>query len=36
MRMLEKAGYSLEGPLRKSVTRDGQTIDQMLYAVVRE
>jgi RimJ/RimL family protein N-acetyltransferase len=36
MRMLEKAGYSLEGRLRKSVTKDGQTIDQMLYAVVRE
>jgi RimJ/RimL family protein N-acetyltransferase len=36
MRMLEKAGYSFEGRLRKSVTKDGQTIDQMLYAVVRE
>ena len=36
MRMLEKAGYSLEGRLRKSVTKDGQTIDQMLYAIVRE
>jgi RimJ/RimL family protein N-acetyltransferase len=36
MRVLEKAGYSLEGRLRKSVTKDGQTIDQMLYAIVRE
>ncbi len=36
MRMLDKAGYSLEGRMRKSVTKDGQTIDQMLYAVVRE
>lgn len=36
MRMLEKAGYSLEGCLRKSVTKDGQTIDQMLYAIVRD
>lgn len=36
MRMLEKAGYSFEGRLRKSVAKDGQTIDQMLYAVVRE
>ncbi|MGH7362760.1 MAG: GNAT family N-acetyltransferase [Candidatus Methylomirabilales bacterium] len=36
MRVLEKAGYSCEGRLRKSVTKDGQTIDQMLYAIVRE
>ncbi len=36
MRMLEKAGYAFEGRLRKSVTKDGRTIDQMLYAVVRE
>lgn len=36
MRMLEKAGYSFEGCLRKSVTKDGHTIDQMLYATVRE
>ena len=36
MRIFEKAGYSCEGRLRKSVTKDGQTIDQMLYATVRE
>jgi len=36
MRLLEKAGYSFEGCLRKSVTKDGQTIDQMLYAIVRD
>ncbi|MGD0266719.1 MAG: GNAT family protein [Candidatus Methylomirabilota bacterium] len=36
MRMLEKAGYSCEGRLRKSVTKDAQTIDQVLYAIVRE
>jgi len=36
MRLMEKAGYSFEGRLRKSVTKDGQTIDQMLYAIVRE
>lgn len=36
MRLLEKAGYAFEGRLRKSVTKDGQTIDQMLYATVRE
>jgi RimJ/RimL family protein N-acetyltransferase len=34
--VLEKAGYTFEGRLRKSVTKDGQTIDQMLYATVRE
>ena len=31
-RVLEKAGYTLEGRLRKSVTKDNQTIDQLLYA----
>ena len=35
-RVLEKAGYSYEGRLRKSVTKDGKTIDQLLYAIVRE
>jgi RimJ/RimL family protein N-acetyltransferase len=35
-RILEKAGYVLEGHLRKSVTKDGWTIDQLLYALVRE
>jgi RimJ/RimL family protein N-acetyltransferase len=35
-RILEKAGYALEGRLRKSVTKDGRTIDQFLYAYVRE
>jgi len=35
-RILEKAGYVLEGRLRKSVTKDGRTIDQLLYACVRE
>ena len=34
-RVLEKAGYALEGRLRRSVTKDGRTIDQFLYAVVR-
>jgi len=31
-RVLEKAGYTLEGRLKKSVTKDKQTIDQLLYA----
>jgi len=35
-RVLEKAGYSFEGRLRKSVTKDGQTIDQLMYAVIRD
>ncbi len=35
-RVLEKAGYQYEGRLRKSVTKDGKTIDQLLYALVRE
>ena len=35
-RVLEKAGYEFEGRLRKSVTKDGQTIDQLMYAIIRE
>ena len=35
-RVLEKAGYEFEGRMRKSVTKDGQTIDQLMYAIVRE
>ena len=35
-RVLEKAGYSLEGRLRQSVTKDGRTMDQFLYAILRE
>jgi RimJ/RimL family protein N-acetyltransferase len=34
-RVLEKAGFSFEGRLRKSVTKDGQTIDQLMYAIIR-
>ncbi len=34
-RVLEKAGYVCEGRLRKGVTKDGRTIDQWLYAIVR-
>ena len=34
-RILEKGGYNLEGRLRKSVTKDGRTMDQFLYARVR-
>jgi [ribosomal protein S5]-alanine N-acetyltransferase len=35
-RIVEKAGYVLEGRLRKSVTKDGRTIDQLMYGCVRE
>jgi alanyl-tRNA synthetase len=35
-RILEKAGYVLEGRMRKSVIKDGHTIDQLLFAYVRE
>ena len=35
-RVLEKAGYQYEGLLRKSVIKDGQIIDQWLYAMVRD
>jgi len=35
-RVLEKAGYEFEGRLRKSVTKEGQTIDQLMYAKIQE
>lgn len=31
-RVLEKASYVFEGRLKKSVTKDGKTIDQLVYA----
>ena len=34
--VLEKCGFTLEGRLRKNVTKDGKTVDQFLYALVRE
>lgn len=34
-RVLEKAGYALEGRLRKSITKLGATLDSRLYAAVR-
>lgn len=36
MRVLEKAGYVFEARLRRSVLKDGQLIDELLYAIVRE
>ncbi|MDE2893298.1 MAG: GNAT family protein [Chloroflexota bacterium] len=35
-RVLEKAGYKLEGRLRKSIVKDDQIIDALLYANVRD
>ena len=34
MRVLEKAGFVREGVLRKSVFKDGQLIDQVMYAAI--
>ena len=33
-RILEKAGYVLEGVMRRSAFKDGQVVDQFLYAFV--
>jgi ribosomal-protein-alanine N-acetyltransferase len=35
VRVLEKAGYLFEGRLKKSATKDGQTIDQLMYAITQ-
>ena len=35
-RVLEKAGYSLEGRMRRSAIKDGHVIDQLLYAHTRD
>lgn len=35
-RVLEKAGYQLEGRLRKSVCKQGVLMDSLLYAILRE
>lgn len=35
MRVLEKAGYRLEARLSKQVTKDGETIDEFIYAIIR-
>ena len=36
MRVLEKAGYVREARLRKSIFKEGQIIDEIIYAVVKE
>jgi [ribosomal protein S5]-alanine N-acetyltransferase len=35
-RVLEKAGYRLEGRLRRAVVKDGHVLDQLVYARVLE
>jgi RimJ/RimL family protein N-acetyltransferase len=35
-RVLEKAGFVCEGRLRKSVTKNGQTMDALIYALVKD
>jgi RimJ/RimL family protein N-acetyltransferase len=35
-RVLEKAGYRLEGRMRQSAIKDGKVTDQLLYAILRE
>jgi [ribosomal protein S5]-alanine N-acetyltransferase len=34
-RVLEKNGFSLEGRLIKSITKNGNTVDSLLYAITR-
>ena len=36
MRVLEKVGFIKEGTLRKSVLKDGQLIDSVMYAAVSD
>lgn len=33
--VLKKAGYELEARLRQSITKDGQTMDALLYAMIK-
>jgi len=35
-RVLQKASYRCEGTLRQSVIKDGQILDQWIYAILRE
>ena len=35
-RVLEKAGFTLEGTLRRSVCKNGEMLDACIYALVRE
>jgi RimJ/RimL family protein N-acetyltransferase len=35
-RVLEKAGFSLEGILRKNAVKNGEIIDTKIYALIKE
>jgi RimJ/RimL family protein N-acetyltransferase len=35
-RVLEKAGYRLEGRLRSAVFKDGRVVDQLMYGLTRD
>jgi ribosomal-protein-alanine N-acetyltransferase len=35
MRVLTKAGYELEGLMRKAVTKDGETLDENIYSIMQ-
>jgi ribosomal-protein-alanine N-acetyltransferase len=35
-RVLQKAGYRLEGRMRQSAIKDGKVTDQLMYAILRE
>jgi|SRR5215831_11121643 len=36
MKVLENAGYEFECRMKKSVTKDGETIDELIYVMIRE
>jgi [ribosomal protein S5]-alanine N-acetyltransferase len=36
MRVLEKVGFVREGVLKQSVYKDGQLIDRVMYALIKE
>ncbi len=36
MRVLEKAGYRFEARLRKAIIKEGQVMDEMIYAALRD
>ena len=35
-RVLEKAGFTFEGRLRKSVVKDGVILDQLMHSILRD
>ena len=35
-RVLEQAGYTYEGRLRRAVTKNGETLDALMYAVITD